>query len=177
MLEAAAASRSGARLVVAGRGSLEDELRDQARALGIADRVQFLGFVGDDELVDWFAGARGVIYTPHDEDYGYVTLQAFLAGKPVVTVKDSGGVLEWVDDGVTGAVTDGSADTLAEAVDRLAADASLAERLGTAGRAECGFVAHVCSSEFSFAGSIRRPRTVGGESYWQGANSGGFYTL
>src|SRR2546423_939209 len=73
MLEAAAASRSGARLVVAGRGSLEDELRDQARALGIADRVQFLGFVSDDELVDWFAGARGVIYTPHDEDYGYVT--------------------------------------------------------------------------------------------------------
>src|SRR5438270_697063 len=80
----AAAARSGARPVVAGRGSLEDELRDQARALGIADRVQFLGFVGDDELVDWFAGARGVIYTPHDEDYGYVTLQAFLAGKPVV---------------------------------------------------------------------------------------------
>ena len=135
MLEAAAASRSRARLVVAGRGSLEDELRDQARALGIADRVQFLGFVGDDELVDCFAGARGVIYTPHDEDYGYVTLQAFLAGKPVVTVKDSGGVLEWVDDGVTGAVTDGSAETLANAVDRLAADASLAERLGAAGRA------------------------------------------
>ena len=48
-----------------------------------------------------------MVYAPYDEDYGYVTLQAFLAGKPVITTADAGGVLEWVEDGVTGLVTDG----------------------------------------------------------------------
>ena len=86
-------------------------------------------------LVDWYAGARGVIYTPQDEDYGYVTLQAFAAGKPVVTVKDSGGVLEWVDDDVTGAVTDGSPEALGEAIDALVADEARAVRMGEVGRA------------------------------------------
>ena len=38
-----------------------------------------------------------------------MTLQAFYAGKPVITAADSGGVLEWVEDGVTGLVTDGTA--------------------------------------------------------------------
>lgn len=134
LIEAIAASRSRPRLVIAGRGSLADQLRSQARELGVADRVELLGFVEDDELVEWYAGARAVMYTPVDEDYGYVTLQAFLAGKPVVTAKDSGGVLEWVDDGVTGVVTDGSADALGRAVDVLMADAGLAARQGEAGR-------------------------------------------
>ena len=135
MLEGLAASRSGVRLVVAGRGSLEAALHQQARDLGVADRVEFLGFVEDEALVDWYAGAGGVVYTPHDEDYGYVTLQAFAAGKPVITVKDSGGVLEWVDDGVTGAVTDGSPEALGEAIDALVGDEGRAVQMGEAGRA------------------------------------------
>jgi glycosyltransferase involved in cell wall biosynthesis len=69
-----------------------------------------------------------------DEDYGYATLQAFLAGKPVVTAADSGGVLEWVEDGVTGIVTDGSPEQMGDAFDRLAADKDWAARLGEAGR-------------------------------------------
>ena len=67
------------------------------------------GFVDDATLVDLLADAVAVVYSPLDEDYGYVTLQAFLAGVPVITAADSGGVLEWVTDGVTGLVTDGSA--------------------------------------------------------------------
>jgi glycosyltransferase involved in cell wall biosynthesis len=74
------------------------------------------------------------MYTPFDEDYGYVTLQAFFAAKPVITTKDAGGVLEWVEDGVTGLVTDGTPGGLGDAIDRLAADPSLARRMGEAGR-------------------------------------------
>ncbi len=74
------------------------------------------------------------MYTPHDEDYGYVTLQAFRAGKPVITAADSGGVLEWVEDGVTGLVTDGTPAGIAKAIDRLATDRELLERLGAAAR-------------------------------------------
>ena len=133
MVEAMAASSSDVRLVVAGEGSLEGELRRLARRLGVEHRVELLGFVPDEELVRRYAGALAVLYVPADEDYGYVTLQAFLAGKPVVTAKDSGGVLEWVEDGVTGIVTDGSPAAIGAALDTLAADRATAARMGEAG--------------------------------------------
>ena len=122
------------RSVVAGRGSLAADLRRTVARLGLADRVSLPGFVPDAELVELYAGALAVIYAPVDEDYGYVTLQAFLAGKPVITSSDAGGVLEWVEDGVTGLVTDGSPTGVGAAVARLDADRGLARRLGEAGR-------------------------------------------
>ena len=125
---------------IAGRGSLRDELTAAAAATGRSDRVELLGFVSDDELVALYADALAVIYVPFDEDYGYVTLQAFLAGKPVITATDSGGVLEWVEDGVTGFVTDGSPEQIARALDRLRADPELAARMGAAGRARVASV-------------------------------------
>ena len=62
----------------------------------MGDRVQLAGAVGDEELLTLYAGALGVVYTPYDEDFGYVTLEAFLARKPVITARDSGGTLEFV---------------------------------------------------------------------------------
>lgn len=135
VVEGLARSTSGVRAVLAGRGSLEGELRQQAKRLGIDDRLELPGFVSDEELVALYAGCRAVVYAPFDEDYGYVTLQAFYAAKPVITASDSGGVLEWVDDGVTGLVTDGSPEAVADAIDRLAGDDALARRLGQAGQA------------------------------------------
>ena len=126
--------RSGTRLELAGRGSLAESLRDRAVELGVAGQLDLLGFVSDAELVGHFARALAVVYAPHDEDYGYVTLQAFRAGKPVITAADSGGVLEWVEDGVNGFVTDGSPAAIAAAIDRVAGDRALAERMGAAGR-------------------------------------------
>jgi glycosyltransferase involved in cell wall biosynthesis len=134
LVDGLAHTTSGVRSVVAGRGGLLDELHRRARQHGLGDRVDLRGFVADEELVELYAGALAVVYAPNDEDYGYVTLQAFLAAKPVVTAADSGGVLEWVEDGVTGLVTDGSAAAVGAAIDRLAADPALAERLGAAGR-------------------------------------------
>lgn len=134
MVEGLAAAGAGVRLVVAGSGSLEGEVRALARRLGVGGRVELPGFVDDDELVARYAGALAVLYVPFDEDYGYVTLQAFAAGKPVITAKDSGGVLEWVDDGVNGLVTDGSPGEIGAAIDRLAADPAEARAMGEAGR-------------------------------------------
>ena len=134
MVEALAHSTSGTRIAIAGRGTHHDALVASAQELGVSDRLDLLGFVSDDELIRRYAEALAVIYAPVDEDYGYVTLQAFRAGKPVITAVDSGGVLEWVEDGVTGFVTDGSPAGIAEAVDRLAADRSLAEKMGEAAR-------------------------------------------
>ncbi len=120
--------------VLAGRGSLANELAGSVERLGVSGRVTLPGFVSDDELVELFADALAVVYAPFDEDYGFVTLQAFLAGVPVVTASDSGGVLEWVEHEVTGLVTDGSPEAMGAALDRLVDDPELAARLGAAGR-------------------------------------------
>jgi glycosyltransferase involved in cell wall biosynthesis len=134
LVESLVHTGSGVRSVVAGRGGLLDDLRRSVRQHRLGDRVDLRGFVTDEELVELYAGALAVIYTPFDEDYGYVTLQAFLAGKPVITAKDSGGTLEWVEDGVTGFVTDGSPEAIGAAIDTLTRDRALAERMGAAGR-------------------------------------------
>jgi glycosyltransferase involved in cell wall biosynthesis len=62
-----------------------------------------------------------------------VTLEAFLAHKPVVTARDSGGPLEFVLDGVNGWVCDPEPGALADAFSRLAADRATAIALGEAG--------------------------------------------
>jgi glycosyltransferase involved in cell wall biosynthesis len=122
------------RVVLAGQGSLRADLEAAARRNRTSARLDLRGFVDDAELVELYSHCLAVLYAPHDEDYGYVTLQAFLAGKPVITSDDSGGVLEWVEDGVTGIVTDGTPKMIAKAVDRLRSDPELAARMGQAGR-------------------------------------------
>ena len=133
-LEGLAAMQHRVPAVLAGRGSLSESLAGDVERLRLDGRVEMPGFVSDDTLVDLFRDATAVVYAPFDEDYGFVTLQAFLAGVPVVTAADSGGVLEWVEHEVTGLVTDGTPASMGAALDRLVSDPALAARLGAAGR-------------------------------------------
>lgn len=135
-VEAFAHVTGPARGVLMGKGSLLADLTTRAAELneaGTGGPIEVAGFVPDDDLVARLATARAVVYSPYDEDYGYATLQAFQAGKPVITTPDSGGVLEWVEHEVTGLVTDGTPQGMAAAIDRLAEDEDLAARLGAAG--------------------------------------------
>ena len=111
--------RGGAKLKIAGAGPLETELRKQIEGLGVSDRVELLGFVSADELLDLYARCRAALYVPLNEDYGYVTVEAMLSGKPVVTTTDAGGPLEFVSDGVTGVVAEPGPGPLAAAIDAL----------------------------------------------------------
>ena len=133
VVRALALTDHSVRLVIAGHGSARARLEDLASRLGVADRISFAGIIDDRQLVDLYAGALAVIYPPLDEDYGYVTLEAFLARKPVITTTDAGGPLEFVVDDVNGLVTEPAAEALAGAIARLAADRALARRLGDAG--------------------------------------------
>jgi glycosyltransferase involved in cell wall biosynthesis len=121
------------RLVIVGDGSHRKSTEALAAQLGVADRVQFAGSVGEQGLIDLYKGALAVVYTPFDEDYGYVTLESFLAHKPVVSTTDSGGPLEFVKDGVNGVIVEPSPEAIASAVNTLAADRARAARLGDAG--------------------------------------------
>jgi glycosyltransferase involved in cell wall biosynthesis len=120
-------------LVVVGTGTQEHALMELAETLGVSARVRFLGAVDDDQLVELYAGALGVIFAPYDEDYGYVTLEAFLSRKPVITARDSGGPNEFVVDGVNGYVCEPSAEAIAAAIARLHADRPRAAAFGDAG--------------------------------------------
>lgn len=123
------------RLVVVGDGSQRPQIERQVETLGLGDRVSLLGTVSDDTLVELYAGALAVVYAPYDEDYGYVTLEAFLAQKPVVTTRDAGGPLEFVEDGVNGVICPADPEALAAAIAGLDADRHRAASLGEAGHA------------------------------------------
>ena len=133
IVRAMAQVSSSMRLVVAGDGTQRTNVERIAGEAGVADRVTFLGTVEDDQLVDLYADALAVVYPPFDEDFGYVTLEAFLARKPVITCLDSGGPNEFVIDGVNGRSTEPSPDAIAEAINQFDADRGLAARMGDAG--------------------------------------------
>jgi glycosyltransferase involved in cell wall biosynthesis len=122
------------RLVMVGDGSQRAAVERAASESGVSDRITFVGTAGGDELARSYANARAVVYAPFDEDYGYVTLEAFLCAKPVITATDSGGTLEFVVNGENGFVCDPTPEAIGVAATRLAEDAALAARLGNAGR-------------------------------------------
>jgi glycosyltransferase involved in cell wall biosynthesis len=115
---------------IAGAGGQEIELRRRIRELGLEPRVTLLGPVDEAQLVEHYARCRAVWFAPHNEDYGFVTLEAFRSGKAVVTATDSGGPSELVVDGANGFVTAPTPEAVAGALDRLAGDPAVAERLG-----------------------------------------------
>jgi len=135
LVRAVAATRRPLTAVIAGEGPERDRLAALAGELGVAGRVELPGRISDRRLVELYAGALAVFYAPFDEDYGYVTVEAFRSGRPVVTTADSGGVLEFVRDGENGYVcAPGAEREIAARFERLWDDRAGALRLGRAGR-------------------------------------------
>ena len=97
------------------------------------DRVEFVGRVSDEELIDLYAKSLAVYYAPYNEDYGYVTLEAMASSKPVITATDSGGVLEFVTHNENGLVLEPSSDAIGHGVNQLVDDKEMAKRLGEVG--------------------------------------------
>jgi glycosyltransferase involved in cell wall biosynthesis len=122
------------RLIVVGDGSFRPFIEREAEESGASDRITFAGAVHDDALVALYRDALCLVYAPYDEDYGLATLEAFLAQKPVVTARDSGGTLEFVRDGDNGFVVDPDPVAIAGAIARLDADRTLTASLGSHGR-------------------------------------------
>jgi len=133
VIEAFARVDPPTRLIIAGDGSARLDLDAQVKRLGLSNRVTLTGRITDEELIELYAGSMGLVFTPYDEDYGYVTLESFLARKPVITAADSGGTLEFVSDGTNGFVVEPQPEALADAINRLAADRRRAAAMGEAG--------------------------------------------
>jgi Glycosyltransferase len=91
LIEALARCPSG-RAIVAGAGVQMADLGILINELGLSDRVELKGFVSDEDLLALIAGCRAVFYAPVGEDFGFATIEAFHAYKPVITCEDSGEV-------------------------------------------------------------------------------------
>ncbi|WP_274628440.1 glycosyltransferase family 4 protein [Arvimicrobium flavum] len=139
LIEAMKHTRTGVKLIVAGPPESEETTRELTQLVekeDLADRVVLkLGLLSRDEIASLANNARACAYLPFDEDsLGYVTMEAFAAGKAVLTTSDSGGLLEIVKHQSTGFVAEPNAEAIAAGLDVLN-DPATARKLGGAANA------------------------------------------
>lgn len=120
------------RLVLAGRGVLEPELRRLVHESNLDGSVFFTGFV--ENAPEFMAALDFFILPSHMEGFSRVLLEAMSCGKPVIATA-AGGNLETVRDGLTGYLFPvGAPDELARKAMELMRDKVLAKKMGKAGR-------------------------------------------
>jgi glycosyltransferase involved in cell wall biosynthesis len=119
---------------VADSRAYADRLKFLAEELGVQARVEWMGDLTETQKYKAYAEAVAVVFPPVDEDYGYITLEAMLSSKAVITCTDSGGALEFVQHEETGLVTEPTAEALAVALDKLWRERKLAAEYGRQGR-------------------------------------------
>jgi glycosyltransferase involved in cell wall biosynthesis len=143
------------RLLIAGDGELREEIERLAGAAG--ERVRLLGHLQD---VHAFLAACDVVLFPTlpslGEGFGLTALEAMAVGRPVIATS-VGALPEVVEHRDTGLVVEPAPGPVADALDRLAADAALRDRMGTAGRERA-------SERFSLTAMVERTRAVYRES-------------
>jgi len=141
LLDAMARLGGAARLYIVGGDSDEpdpgvtalghaQELRSRVAALGLGDRVRFLGPQPQRRLRLFYAAADATVMPSYYESFGMVALEAMACGCPVVASR-VGGLTTTVKDGVTGyLVPEGDPTALAERLERLLHDPETRARLG-----------------------------------------------
>jgi len=135
LVEAARFIKSDTRIYIAGKGS-EREIGYIQRLIenyGLSDRVKLLGFISEQEKIDYYAGCLGVYFGAYDEDYGYITLEAFFSKKPVIIHEDAGGPLEFVKHGENGFVIKPDPEAIAAKIDEWSENRGMARQMGEQG--------------------------------------------
>jgi glycosyltransferase involved in cell wall biosynthesis len=135
LVEAARFLKTDTEIYIAGKGSESEMayLRSLISTYRLENRVRLLGFITEEEKINYYANCLGVYFGAYDEDYGYITLEAFFSKKPVIVHEDAGGPLEFVDQGENGFVIQPDPAIIAARIDELAENLNLAGRMGTEG--------------------------------------------
>ncbi|MCU7369790.1 glycosyltransferase [Paucibacter sp. O1-1] len=124
-----------AQLLIAGAGADLDALQRQCAALGIQERVKFLGFLNHDLLARYYAACDVFVLPSWVETQGLVAMEAMWFAKPIVVARSVVSATELVDEGVNGFLVEPENDQeLADRLVQLSADAGLRAALGAAGR-------------------------------------------
>ena len=120
-------------LWLAGEGPERGMLGDLAAALGVADRVAFLGWQQDPQAV--IRAADILVCPSRHEPFGNVIAEGMACGRPVISTRSNGG-RELIEDGVNGLLVPiDDAAAMADALAGLMADPALAAHLAEGGRA------------------------------------------
>jgi alpha-1,3/alpha-1,6-mannosyltransferase len=128
------------------------ELQERAHQLGLGDQVVFKRSFTDAERLTLLSSCVCVVYTPENEHFGIVPLEAMAAGRPVVAV-NNGGPLETILHEETGLLCEPTPQAFADACARLITNREETTRMGQAGRV------HV-AQHFSQAAFSRRLETI-----------------
>ncbi len=136
LVEAARYFRTDAKVVIAGGGVKQeiDYINGLIEQYNLGDRVKMAGFISEEEKLRCYANCLAVYFGAYNEDYGYITLEAFFSEKPVIVHKDSGGPLEFVEDERNGFVIDDDPLQIARKVDYLYEHRDRAREMGRYGR-------------------------------------------
>lgn len=133
LIEAARYVKTPVRIVFAGNSRDAGHYESLVRNFGVGDRVSFRGFVSEPEMIELYGNALGVCYLPFDEDYGYVTLEGMLSGKPVIVPTDGSGATEFIEHESEGLITEPDPRAIAEALDFLYTNRTRAQTMGARG--------------------------------------------
>ena len=114
-----------AKLIIAGKGGMIDELRNQVNYLGLGNKVYFTGYLKSKDVQRMYKCADVAVFPSTYEPFGIVALEAMLSGTPVVT-SDIGGLNEIVEHGVNGMKSyAGNPNSLADSILALLFDQNL----------------------------------------------------
>jgi glycosyltransferase involved in cell wall biosynthesis len=117
-------------LIVAGKGPDESYLKILAKD---DNRIKFIGFINDDEVIDYYSNALAVLYVPYEEDYGLITIEAMMSKKPVITCSDSGGTNEFVSHKISGLIANPSPESIADQINYICKNKMEAVKMGEHG--------------------------------------------
>ena len=118
------------------------ELRQLAEQYKLTDKVTFIRSFSDSQKISLLNNCSCLVYTPSNEHFGIVPIEAMYMKRPVIAV-NSGGPLETIKHGDTGFLCKPDAESFAAAMDKFVKEPSLSGKLGDAGHK------HVIST-FSF---------------------------
>lgn len=134
-------TKSGVKLIIAGKPDVPAEL-DRIKSIieknKLEDKVEIIGrWISQEEKIELLANSLGCVYIPLEEDsYGYVSLEAYQARKPIITCSDSGGTREIVENGIGGFILPPDPIAIAGAMDTLFYNNNLSKKMGEAGFAK-----------------------------------------
>lgn len=125
--------KSDVKLMLSGVGDDVARLKKLVNDLGLETRVEFLGRLSNEELLNLYSRAIIIPFVPKNEDFGYITIEAFKTKKPVITCIDSGEPAKIVQNGVTGFVIEPDPNQLAEKINYCVENPDEVSRMGEQG--------------------------------------------
>ncbi|NER40328.1 glycosyltransferase family 4 protein [Bacillus megaterium NBRC 15308 = ATCC 14581] len=137
-IEAMKYTKSDVKLIISGQpgsDAMSTFTNNLIRKNNLESKITFINrWISEEDKVELMANSLACAYIPYDEDsYGYVSLEAFHSKKPVITCIDSGGVLELVENRLSGLISLPNPKDLAQCFDELFYNKQLAKSMGEYG--------------------------------------------